>query len=250
MLWVDCRGLKSIAPVVSEQQQLHMEQLRKQLPSFHLFNQHHDSLIPRRLGSHAWLPGSRPRRPVRGSVIHHTPGGHVFWKGRELVTSLSQLAWMSSSFFFSCVPFLCSFPGLLLHWNNWAAFSATRLPAQRLNSDIELGATTSPWLPFRSSFLRLPPRSWRVIIVTPASRQNGIRGTLSTVAGPPWSCVYRPFFQGLLSVGSLDSACSTWHTFKTVASRGFYSSNRIQSLFSLVFLPLHWVIQSLMREGR
>lgn len=144
------------------------------------------------------------------------------------------------------------FPGLLLYWNNWAAFSATRLSVHLLNRDIKSGATVSLWPSFHGSFLRplahLPARSRWVIIMTPAwpAQWHDIHGTLSTVCQLVWSSVYRPFFPAPLSPGSLDRACSTWHTFKMATSRGFYSSTRIQSL---VFLPLCWVIQSLMSEG-
>ena len=196
-----------------------------------------------KLGSHAFQPGSHPRWPIWGSVIHHTAGGHVLWKGRELVTSLS-LACLNVKpiFLFFLCPLSASFPfpGSLLYSNNWAAFSPTRLPVQLLNRDIKSGATISLWPPFQS------PPSAPVHLPSEVTmghhhdssvsvQWHDIHGTLSTVGQLAWSSVYRPFFPAPLSRWSLDPACSTWHTFKMATSRGFYSSSRIQSLFSLLF---------------
>lgn len=126
----------------------------------HLFNQEDGSFSPGEASSHAILPGSRPRWPIRGSIVHHTAGGHVPWKGRELVTSLSPTGLnVKPIFLFLCSPFLCSSPSQ--DWNNWAAFRATRLPEQLLNRDIKSGATISLWPPIQCSFLSLPrPLFW------------------------------------------------------------------------------------------
>lgn len=62
------------------------------LLGLHLFCRRDDSLLLGRPGSHVLGESPAPRWPIWGSVIHHTAGGHVLWKGHELVTSLGQPA--------------------------------------------------------------------------------------------------------------------------------------------------------------
>lgn len=109
------------------------------------------------------------------------------------------------------------FPRLLVHWNNWAAFIATRLSVQLFNRDITI--TISIWSPFHGSFLCLCPVPSKVARGHHRDSSRSVQwhnshGTLSTVGQLVWSSIYRLFFPAPLSWGSLCPACSTWHTFK------------------------------------
>lgn len=83
---------------------------------------------------------------------------------------------------------------------------------------VRPGCQRGVWIEISSLVPRLPPDFPFAALSSAflwgrdgSSSWHGIRGTLSTVAGPPWSCVYRPFFQGLLSLGSLDSLFDMAH---------------------------------------
>lgn len=231
-----------------------LELLISEPTGVHLYKRQ-DSSLPGRWGSHAFLPGSHPWWQSEAPWSITQQAAMFSERAVNLLPPSARLPECQTHFsFLVSLSLVFPFPGLLVYWNNWAVFSATRLPVQLLNRDIKSGATISLWPPFQTSFLRLCLPPCEVVMghhhdSSLSVQWHYIHGTLSTVGQLAWSSVYRPFFPTPLSLGSLDPACSTWHTFKMATSRGFYSSGRIQSLFSL-FLPLCWVIQSLMREGR
>lgn len=108
-------------------------------------------------------------------------------RGRELVTSLSPPAWMSNPFFSSCVPFLwsSSSPELLVYWNNWAAFSATRLPVQLFELRYQVWCCDFP-LTFLSELLPPPlPASLWGRDGSPSWLQP-----LGTMTRHPWYIIY------------------------------------------------------------
>lgn len=226
-------------------------------PGVHLVNRQDDSLLP----GGKWVPmrsslGPTPDGPSEAPWSITQQAAMFSERAVNLLPPSARLPECQTHFSFLCpLSAFFPFPGSLLYSNNWAAFIPTRLPVQLLNRDIKSGATISLWPPSQSPLsasVHLPSE------VTMGHHHDSsvsvqwhdIHGTLSTVGQLAWSSVYRPFFPAPLSRWSLDPARSTWHTFKMATSRGFYSSSRIQSLFSLLFLPLCWVIQSLVREGR
>lgn len=189
---------------------------QKAVPSgVNLCNHQDDSLLPGRLGSHALLPRSHPWWAIWGSMIHHTAGGHVFWKGHELVTSLSLPAWMSAPFFFSCAPSLQSSPFQDCWIVELIGVHSVR-PGCRCIFWIEVSSVVPRFhsdLPLRapsSASVRLPSE-----VVMGHHHDSSLsvqwhdgHGTLSTVGQLAWSSVCRLFFLALLSLWSLDPACS------------------------------------------
>ncbi len=170
-----------------------LEILLSEPSGVHLCNCQDDSLLLGRLGSHAFLPGSHPWWPFWGSMIHHTAGSHVFWKGHELVTSLNPPAWMSNPFFFSCVPFLRSSPFQDCWCIEIIGLHSVR-PGCQCSFWIEISSlvpnftltSLSEVLPPPHASSRLPPRSWWVIIMTPASQYNDMTSMVHYLQWVSW----------------------------------------------------------------
>lgn len=144
-----------------------------------------------KVGSHAFQPGSHPWWPIWGSMIHHTAGGHVLWKGRELVTSLSPPAWMSNPFFFFCVPFLRPSPSQDGCCIQIIGLHSVR-PGCQCSFWIEISSLVPRFpsdLPFRAPSLPLstsPPRSGWVIIMTLVSQYNDMTSMVHYLQWVSW----------------------------------------------------------------
>lgn len=222
------------------------------LLGLHLFCRRDDSLLLGRPGSHALGEGPAPRWPIWGSVIHHTAGGHVLWKGHELVTSLGQPALCVKPIFLFLPPSAPLPPPLPpwpspsqdapLYWNNWVVFRAARLPVWLQNRDIKSRCHKFP-LTSLSGLLPLPSSE----AAAGHRRHSGpFRGTMTR---HPWYIIYSgsagpelyvwtilpPALLSRWSFGIQTAQRGTHSKFAT--SRGFYSSGRIQSLPALC-LPL------------
>lgn len=187
-----------------------------------------------------WLPSSwetgfpcvprqsHPSWPIWGSVIHHTAGGHVLWKGRELVTSLGPPACVSNPFFFSCLPSAWPWPSQDCGCIEIIGLYSER-PGCQCSFRIEILSLVPQVpsdLPFRapsSASACLPLRLRPVTIMTPASQYNDMTSMVHYLQWVSWP--------GALCIDYSSLLCCLADLWVQPAQRGTHSKLQPQGAF-------------------